>query len=99
MINFTQQEIKAKEEMKGARGMFRTKRVTKLVRISSKWYGQVKNMDSKKLPTMSKRLDFICEVFFKNNPRFFTRERKETADEQRSELDTQNDIHGNSLGW
>ena len=67
MINFAQQEIKAKEEIKEAKKMFRTKRVTKLVRISSKWHERMRGMDLKKLPTLSKRLDLICESFFSNH--------------------------------
>lgn len=47
---------------------FRKKRKTKLVRLSEKWHKHVKDMPDESGRTISKRLDRMCELFFKHNP-------------------------------
>lgn len=44
------------------------KRVTRLVRLSAKWHWQLKMMEMPNRKTISRRLDQVCELFFKHNP-------------------------------
>ena len=47
---------------------FNKKRQTKLVRLSAQWHRQLKLMEMANSNTISKRLDRMCELFFKHNP-------------------------------
>ena len=56
------------DNIKKSERKFRKKRKTKLVRLSEKWHRQLKMMSLASCNTISKRLDRMCELFFKQNP-------------------------------
>jgi hypothetical protein len=75
----SKEEIDAESAERKAIKQFRRVRRTKLVRISTKWHRQLKMMEMKKMNTISQRIDYMCELFFKHNPELRVPESVQTA--------------------
>lgn len=66
-MDVNEQIALAKQELKQRERKFRKRRTTKLVRISEELHVRVKSLAKEKRKTMSKQLDLICRMFFKND--------------------------------
>lgn len=65
-MQWKKQKVEAEKELRKSRRQFKEKRRTRLVRLSERWHNKIKSAEIKNYATMSKKLDYICKLFFKN---------------------------------